>query len=197
VAGFDPEFAVAPTRSGFQHSAGRQPEPRELGELLAGFDKAAVQYEQFNTPGKRLDDIDARRPALKKNKFPGALVQQCKFDSEEVRREREREAGRIDAYRQSFTNSVHPGSEPGVWRVVGRVEMWRGSGRPSMSVSAPFVWRCLSGSAHGSVSTPRSFEPDMQISRIRLSDKSSRVRPRLAAPTRGRTRPGAVGNRAR
>ena len=30
---------------------------------------------------------------------------------------------------------------------VGRVEMWRGDVRLSMSVPAPFVWRCLSGSA--------------------------------------------------
>src|SRR4051812_13097660 len=29
------------------------------------------------------------------------------------------------------------------------------------------------------------IEPDMQISRIRLSDKTSRLRPRLAASTRG------------
>src|SRR5271169_4665705 len=29
---------------------------------------------------------------------------------------------------------------------VGRVETWRGGVRSSMSVSAPFVWRCLSGS---------------------------------------------------
>src|SRR5271166_6293806 len=29
---------------------------------------------------------------------------------------------------------------------VGRVGVWRGGVRPSMSVSAPFVWRCLSGS---------------------------------------------------
>src|ERR1700739_904047 len=29
------------------------------------------------------------------------------------------------------------------------------------------------------------IEPDVQISRIRLSDKTSRLRPRLAAPTRG------------
>ena len=28
---------------------------------------------------------------------------------------------------------------------IGRVEVWRGDVRPSMSVSAPFVWRCLSG----------------------------------------------------
>ena len=28
----------------------------------------------------------------------------------------------------------------------GRVEMWRGFCRPDISVSAPFVWRCLSGS---------------------------------------------------
>src|SRR4051812_41392040 len=28
-----------------------------------------------------------------------------------------------------------------------RVEMWRGGGRSHISVSAPFVWRCLTGSA--------------------------------------------------
>src|SRR6516165_12399791 len=31
------------------------------------------------------------------------------------------------------------------------------------------------------------IEPDVQISRIRLSDKTSRLRPRLAAPARGQT----------
>jgi hypothetical protein len=30
---------------------------------------------------------------------------------------------------------------------LGRVGMWRGSVRSTMSVAAPFVWRCLSGSA--------------------------------------------------
>jgi hypothetical protein len=40
----------------------------------------------------------------------------------------------------------------GRWRMMGwtaeggRVETWRGGVRSSMSVSAPFVWRCLSGS---------------------------------------------------
>jgi len=29
---------------------------------------------------------------------------------------------------------------------VGRVEVWRGRCRPNISVSAPFVWRCLTGS---------------------------------------------------
>src|ERR1700752_1355270 len=28
-----------------------------------------------------------------------------------------------------------------------RVEMWRGGGRSNISVAAPFVWRCLTGSA--------------------------------------------------
>src|SRR6266511_499106 len=31
--------------------------------------------------------------------------------------------------------------------VFGRVEMWRGGCRLNISVAAPFVWRCLSGSA--------------------------------------------------
>src|SRR6478609_7561788 len=33
------------------------------------------------------------------------------------------------------------------WAGFGRVEMWRGGGRLSISVSAPFVRRCLTGSA--------------------------------------------------
>ena len=32
------------------------------------------------------------------------------------------------------------------WLELGRVEMWRGDVRLSMSVFRPFVWRCLSGS---------------------------------------------------
>ncbi len=39
---------------------------------------------------------------------------------------------------------------------VGRVGMWRGGGRIGLSVSAPFVWRCLNSRADYSVSTPRS-----------------------------------------
>jgi hypothetical protein len=36
-----------------------------------------------------------------------------------------------------------------LWRTagMGRVGMWRGGLRSTMSVAAPFVWRCLSGSA--------------------------------------------------
>src|SRR4051794_16797273 len=36
------------------------------------------------------------------------------------------------------------------WRLAAamrRVEMWRGGGRSNISVAAPFVWRCLTGSA--------------------------------------------------
>ncbi len=35
-----------------------------------------------------------------------------------------------------------------------RVGMWRGGGRIGLSVSAPFVWRCLNSRANFSVSTP-------------------------------------------
>jgi hypothetical protein len=55
--------------------------------------------------------------------------------------------------------------------------MWRGDFRLNMSVAAPFVWRCLSGSP--------VIEPDRRIARIRLSDKTSRLRPRHVAPARG------------
>ncbi len=34
----------------------------------------------------------------------------------------------------------------GVASALGRVEMWRGGCRSNISVAAPFVWRCLSGS---------------------------------------------------
>ncbi len=59
--------------------------------------------------------------------------------------------------------------------------MWRGSIRFGLSVAAPFVWRCPSNLAITPFPHPL-IEPDMQISRIRLSDKTSRLRPRLIAP---------------
>ena len=62
---------------------------------------------------------------------------------------------------------------------IGRVEVWRGDVRLSMSVSAPFVWRCLSGSAVAPFHTPL-IEPDVRTARIRLSDKTSR---RLSSAT--------------
>src|SRR5208282_6796464 len=56
--------------------------------------------------------------------------------------------------------------------VSGRVGMWRGGVRSSMSVSAPFVWRCLSGSSRSSVSTPRSSNRT-----CRFPASGSRTRP--------------------
>jgi hypothetical protein len=50
--------------------------------------------------------------------------------------------------------------------------------RPGVSVSAPFVWRCLSGRAVIPVSTPPLIEPDWRVWRIRLPDKRSCLRPR-------------------
>ena len=69
--------------------------------------------------------------------------------------------------------------------VIGRVEMWRSGFRLNISVSASFV-----------LAVPKWFspelrfhipliEPDMQISRIRLSDKTSRLHPRHVVPKRG------------
>ena len=40
-----------------------------------------------------------------------------------------------------------PGSRHSSLSAGGRVEMWRGSSRFGLSVSAPFVWRCLSNLA--------------------------------------------------
>ena len=39
------------------------------------------------------------------------------------------------------------GDVPSEMTAICVVEVWRGDVRLSMSVSAPFVWRCLSGSA--------------------------------------------------
>jgi hypothetical protein len=50
-------------------------------------------------------------------------------------------SGRI----RSWGDSGHSGQTAGR-SVLGRVEMWRGCCRSNISVSAPFVWRCLSGS---------------------------------------------------
>jgi len=70
---------------------------------------------------------------------------------------------------------------------IGRVEVWRGSGSPSISVFPP-----LSSGGALPVRTWLRFhtpliEPDMRIARIRLSDKTSRHRPRRAAPKPGQT----------
>ena len=54
----------------------------------------------------------------------------------------------INASRR-IRSSLRLGSGAGAYRTagVGKVEMWRGDVRLSMSVPAPFVWRCLRGSA--------------------------------------------------
>src|SRR5215469_2584804 len=99
VARLHPEFAAVLSRSGLQSCARRQSEPREWGELLAAFDKAAVQNEQFDPAGNSYLNANARHPALQQNKLPGALVQYCKVDTRDVGRRREREAGGVDAHR--------------------------------------------------------------------------------------------------
>ncbi len=64
--------------------------------------------------------------------------------------------------------------------LICRVGMWRVGLRSSLRVAAPFVWRCLSGSTVAPFPHPL-IEPDMRRYRIRLSDKTSRLRPRRAA----------------
>src|SRR4051794_4251845 len=65
-----------------------------------------------------------------------------------------------------------------------RVEMWRGGGRSNISVAAPFVWRCLTGSAMAPFPHPahRTGQADLPH---RLSDKTSRLHPRRAATKLG------------
>src|SRR5215468_5498405 len=67
--------------------------------------------------------------------------------------------------------------------------MWRGFFRLDISVSAPFVWRCLSGSTVAPFSHP-AHRTDVQISR-----SGSRTRPH--AFTHGTSRPWRSGVRAR
>ena len=55
--------------------------------------------------------------------------------------------------------------------------MWRGCFRLNISVAASFVWRCLSGSTLAPFPIPL-IEPGRANSRIRLSDKTSRLHPR-------------------
>ena len=54
----------------------------------------------------------------------------------------------LPSWSRSFRSSGWTGREQQRAMTVkdGRVEMWRGCGRSDISVSAPFVWRCLSGS---------------------------------------------------
>jgi len=57
--------------------------------------------------------------------------------------------------------------------------------RWSLSVADPFVCRCLTNPILLRFHTPL-IEPDRRISRIRLSEKGSRFRPRKAASPRGK-----------
>ena len=50
--------------------------------------------------------------------------------------------------------------------------------RLGVSVSAPFVWRCLNGLTVALRFHTPLIEPDLRVWRIRLSDKRSCLRPR-------------------
>ena len=57
---------------------------------------------------------------------------------------------RLPSVGEKYPNCVGlGGSRPGgpATAALGRVEVWRGGCRPNISVAAPFVWRCLTGSA--------------------------------------------------
>lgn len=61
--------------------------------------------------------------------------------------------------------------------------MGRESGRCSLSVVVPFVWRCLTTCTLIPFHIPL-IETDVQLPGIRLSDKTFRLRAYLAAPSR-------------
>ena len=68
----------------------------------------------------------------------------------------------------------------------GRVEMWRGEVGSAYLLSGPFVCRCLTSQTVFRFHIPL-IEPDVRFSRIRLSDKASRFRPREAAGQHGQS----------
>jgi hypothetical protein len=67
-----------------------------------------------------------------------------------------------------------------------RVEVCRGGLDAAYPFAGPFVCRCLTSRIMLRLHTPL-IEPDRRFSRIRLSEKGSRVRPRKAAGPRGKT----------
>src|SRR5690242_20539238 len=83
----------------------------------------------------------------------------------------ERIAGVHPAWREPLFDSPQPPLPypPGSAQ-LGRVEVWRGGCRSTYPVAAPFVWRCRTVRPWLRLHTPL-IEPDMQISRIWLSDK--------------------------
>ena len=98
------------------------------------------------------------------------------------------------ASRNSYSSNYFKGRRSGAWPSLchapqtaawGRVGKWRGGGRPGMSVSAPFVWRCLSGSTIAPFPLPshRTGHADFPAS-------GSRTRPHAFA--HGTSRPSRV-----
>ena len=63
--------------------------------------------------------------------------------------------------------------------------MWRGGLGAAYLFAGPFVCRCLTSPIMLRFHIPL-IEPDRRISRIRLSEKGSRGRPRKAAGPRGK-----------
>ena len=73
-----------------------------------------------------------------------------------------------------------------VFQESGRVEMWRGEVGSAYLLSGPFVCRCLTSQTVFRFHIPL-IEPDVRFSRIRLSDKALRFRPREAAGQHGQS----------
>src|SRR3954471_8094369 len=76
---------------------------------------------------------------------------------------------------------------PDVGAGHGRGEMWRGGGRPGMSVSAPFVWRCLSGSTMAPFPHPAHRTGHADLSHPSLGQDLT------PSPTTGRAQVGSDG----
>ena len=64
---------------------------------------------------------------------------------------------------------------------LGRVETWRGGVGRAYPLAGSFVCRCLTSSTVLRFQVPL-IEPDRRITRIRLSDKTSYLRPQRAMP---------------
>src|SRR6516162_4187664 len=83
------------------------------------------------------------------------------------------------------SGAIRPGLTRAGMAQSGRVGVWRGGSRPGMSVTAPFVWRCLSGATIAPFPYPshRTGHADFPAS-------GSRTRPH--AFTHGTSRPSRV-----
>ena len=114
--------------------SGHEPGPRAIQSALCGYRAAGVITVGYTGLSRAISAGSGRgireswtNPSGKVVKwFPGRSPAECEW--------------RLSCLKRTF-GAARSGSP------LRRVEMWRGGGRSNISVAAPFVWRCLTGSA--------------------------------------------------